>query len=158
MNACTPAIAIDRVQFCYGRPGPRRRDTLLALKDISLSVAAGDILCLLGPSGCGKTTLHAAGVVMNELLAMSLKTHEGEQLVHAAGEVLALHAVERREEAKVFLGGHVLVERVVLGHKPDACSRRAEGAPSPSTRTVPEVGTSTPMMRFTSVVLPQSFM
>ena len=44
MNACTPAIAIDRVQFCYGRPGPRRRDTLLALKDISLSVAAGDIL------------------------------------------------------------------------------------------------------------------
>ena len=57
MNACTPAIAIDRVQFCYGRPGPRRRDTLLALKDISLSVAAGDILCLLGPSGCGKTTL-----------------------------------------------------------------------------------------------------
>lgn len=27
------------------------------LKDISLSVAAGDILCLLGPSGCGKTTL-----------------------------------------------------------------------------------------------------
>ena len=92
---------------------------------------------------------------MNELLAMSLKTHEGEQLVHAAGEVLALHAVERREEAKVFLGGPVLVERVVLGHKPDACSRRAEGAPSPSTRTVPEVGTSTPMMRFTSVVLPQ---
>ena len=57
MNACTPAIAIDRVQFCYGRPGPRRRDTLLALKDISLSVAAGDILCLLGPSGCVKTTL-----------------------------------------------------------------------------------------------------
>ena len=57
VNACTPAIAIDRVQFCYGRPGPRRRDTLLALKDISLSVAAGDILCLLGPSSCGKTTL-----------------------------------------------------------------------------------------------------
>lgn len=57
MNACTPAIAIDRVQFCYGRPGPRRHDTPLVLKDISLSVAAGDILCLLGPSGCGKTTL-----------------------------------------------------------------------------------------------------
>lgn len=32
MNACTPAIAIDRVQFCYGRPGPRRRDTLLAFR------------------------------------------------------------------------------------------------------------------------------
>ena len=57
MNADTPAIAIDRVQFRYGRPGPRRRDIPLVLKDISLSVAAGDILCLLGPSGCGKTTL-----------------------------------------------------------------------------------------------------
>lgn len=57
MNAGTPAIAIDCVQFRYGRPGPRRHDIPLALKDISLSVAAGDILCLLGPSGCGKTTL-----------------------------------------------------------------------------------------------------
>lgn len=57
MNADTPAIAIDRVQFRYGRPGPRRRDIPLVLKDISLSVSAGDILCLLGPSGCGKTTL-----------------------------------------------------------------------------------------------------
>lgn len=27
------------------------------LNNISFSVAAGDILCLLGPSGCGKTTL-----------------------------------------------------------------------------------------------------
>ena len=57
MNADTPAIAIDCVQFRYGRLGPRRRDAPLVLKDISLSVSAGDILCLLGPSGCGKTTL-----------------------------------------------------------------------------------------------------
>ena len=57
MNADTPAIAIDCVQFRYGRLGPRRRNAPLVLKDISLSVSAGDILCLLGPSGCGKTTL-----------------------------------------------------------------------------------------------------
>jgi len=29
----------------------------LAVEDLSLDVAAGEIVCLLGPSGCGKTTL-----------------------------------------------------------------------------------------------------
>ena len=28
----------------------------VAVKDANLSVAAGEIVCLLGPSGCGKTT------------------------------------------------------------------------------------------------------
>jgi iron(III) transport system ATP-binding protein len=39
-------------------------DALLALRDFSLEVGAGEIVCLLGPSGCGKTTTLriAAGV------------------------------------------------------------------------------------------------
>ncbi len=43
-------LEIDRISKRYGE------DTL-AVRDVSLSVERGEILCLLGPSGCGKTTL-----------------------------------------------------------------------------------------------------
>jgi len=43
-----PALVLDRVSHAY--------DDLLAVDDLSLEVAAGEVVCLLGPSGCGKTT------------------------------------------------------------------------------------------------------
>jgi NitT/TauT family transport system ATP-binding protein len=48
-----PFIQIDRVDKSY----PQRRGEILVIKDVSMSVEQGKILCLIGPSGCGKSTL-----------------------------------------------------------------------------------------------------
>lgn len=42
-------IALDRIEHSYGQT--------VVLRDISLEVPTGQIVCLVGPSGCGKSTL-----------------------------------------------------------------------------------------------------
>ena len=43
------ALTLDHVSHAFG--------ALRAVDDVSLSVEAGELVCLLGPSGCGKTTV-----------------------------------------------------------------------------------------------------
>lgn len=47
------AIRIDSVSMVYAARGER----LLALSDITLDIAEGELVSLIGPSGCGKSTL-----------------------------------------------------------------------------------------------------
>ena len=47
--ASTEALALEHIRHRYAG--------MTAVDDVSLSIAQGEILCLVGPSGCGKSTL-----------------------------------------------------------------------------------------------------
>lgn len=64
--------SIDVKHVCYEYHTDRA--DVLAIKDVSFSVAPSEFLCIVGPSGCGKTT------IMN-MLAGFLKPTEGEILI-----------------------------------------------------------------------------
>ena len=51
MTSSGPLVEVEGLTFRY------RRASEPAIRDLSLTVAAGEILLVAGPSGCGKSTL-----------------------------------------------------------------------------------------------------
>ena len=57
-------LELDRIQVCHG--------LATALWDVSLSLAAGELVCVVGPNGAGKTTLIDAIAGLNRISAGTL--------------------------------------------------------------------------------------
>jgi len=55
MSPADRAIDVTAVSQVFGEPGDPQR--VVALEETSLSVARGELVCLIGPSGCGKSSL-----------------------------------------------------------------------------------------------------
>jgi ABC-type nitrate/sulfonate/bicarbonate transport system ATPase subunit len=55
IKAPAAAIRIRGVSHHFGEEGDPQR--VVALRDATLEVARGELMCLIGPSGCGKSTL-----------------------------------------------------------------------------------------------------
>jgi branched-chain amino acid transport system ATP-binding protein len=98
-SVADPLLAVDGLTVGYG--------SVLALRDVSLEVASGEIVAALGPNGAGKTTLLRT-------LAGALKPRSGSVRFDGSSIVgMGPEAVVRRGIALIPEGRHVFPKLTV---------------------------------------------
>lgn len=94
-----PALAFVGVSHRYGRT--------VAVDDLSLTLGAGEVVCLVGPSGCGKSTL-------TRLIAGLLFPDEGEVILHGERVTSPRNTVGMAFQNPVLLEWRSILDNVCL--------------------------------------------
>ncbi|UOM35479.1 ABC transporter ATP-binding protein [Acuticoccus sp. I52.16.1] len=133
----TPMLSVAELEVRYGR--------LIAVRDVSLTVATGEIVCIVGPNGAGKSTTLAAvaggvpkvrGTVTlagQDISAMKPENIAklGVSLVPEGRHVFASLTVEDNLRVGTFMRGKVDVAAEmdrVFTHFPRLAERRKQAA------------------------------
>lgn len=111
----SPLIEIQNVSAGY--ENIREKTRLIALRDVSLTVNAGEFIAIVGPSGCGKTTLI-------NMIAGFMKPLSGE--VRVRGDLVRGPGADR---AMVFQDYAVLPWRTVWSNVKFALENRRPSPP-----------------------------
>ena len=130
----TPHLAVRGVSCRFGG--------LVAVNDVSLDVAQGEIFGIIGPNGAGKTTLFN--------LITGLTRPSGGQVVYQGGDITGLppHRIAGRGIARTFQNVRLFGTLSVLRQRPDRpappnARRDLERRSSHSPRPAPRSGRST---------------
>lgn len=108
-------LKVDRLDVAYG--------PILAVSEVDLEVADGEVVALLGPSGCGKSTL---------LRAIAGLERPTKGAISWNGNDLAGIPIHRRGFGLVFQDGQLFPHRDVAGNVSFGLRMRATQQPPPT--------------------------
>jgi branched-chain amino acid transport system ATP-binding protein len=111
-------LELDRIQVCHG--------AATALWDVSLRLAAGELVCVVGPNGAGKTTLIEAIAGLNRITAGTLSM-DGQNLNRLAKNKFCDQGIAIVPEGRRLLTTMSVRENLELGsYRPAARAHRLE--------------------------------
>ena len=99
-------LRVDGLNTYYGR--------VRALKDLSLSVSAGEIVAVIGPNGAGKTTLlnTISGVVPAQSGEIIF---EGQPIAHLSTDKIVRLGISQVPERRQIFGTMSVLDNLILG-------------------------------------------